>query len=81
MSTKKKPKDFEAALERLEEITGLLESGETPLEASVKLYTEGLELAKDCHKKLDTAEKRIKIIAEKNSLPIEEEFESSEMDS
>jgi exodeoxyribonuclease VII small subunit len=72
---KKKYEDFEAALGRLEEITNQLESGDTSLEQSIELYGEGLTLAKDCHKKLSAAEKKIKIIAEKNSLKVEEDFE------
>ncbi len=80
MTVKKKAKAFESALERLEEITGQLESGEASLEQSIELYTEGLQLAKDCHQKLDAAEKKIKIITEKNNIPVEAEFESEEAD-
>ncbi len=72
---KKKPEDFESALSRLEEITSQLESGETSLEQSIDLYGEGLSLAKECHKKLSAAEKKIKIIAQKNSVAVEEDFE------
>lgn len=80
MTVKKKSVNFESALERLEEITGQLESGEASLEQSIELYTEGLQLAKDCHQKLDAAEKKIKIITEKNNIPVEAEFESEEAD-
>ena len=80
MTVKKKTKDFESALERLEEITGQLEDGEASLEQSIELYTEGLQLAKDCHQKLDAAEKKIKIITEQNGIPVEAEFESEEAD-
>lgn len=78
MSTKKKYKDYESALERLEEITEILESGENSLEDSIKLYTEGLEIAKFCNSKLNEAEKKIKIITEENSNFTEEEFEDDE---
>lgn len=78
MTVKKKTKAFESALERLEEITGQLESGEASLEQSIELYTEGLQLAKDCHQKLDAAEKKIKIITEKNNIPVEVEFEETD---
>ena len=75
--TPKKPqyKDFESALERLEEITALLEGGETPLEESIALYTEGLEIAKFCETKLGEAEKKIKLITEKNGRAVEEVFD------
>ena len=81
MMATKKTKDFESAIERLEEITNELESGEASLEESIELYTEGLKLAKDCHQKLDAAEKKIKIITEKNNIPVEAEFDSEETDS
>lgn len=75
MSAQKKQKDYESALERLEEITDLLESGDKSLDDSIKLYTEGLEIAKFCDEKLAEAEKKIKIISEKNGSIVEEEFE------
>ena len=59
MTTKKKYKDFETALERLEQITGLLESGNATLEESILLYTEGMEIAAYCTGKLAEAEKKI----------------------
>ncbi len=78
MTAKKQYKDFEGALKRLEEITESMESGDVPLEASIELYTEGLEIAKYCNKKLIEAEKKIKIIKEKGGILVEEEFEDSE---
>jgi len=66
MATKKKYKGFEEAIARLEEINDLLESGEAPLEESLKLYTEALDIVKFCNKKLSEAEKKIKVISEKD---------------
>lgn len=80
MTSKKKYRDFESAVERLEEITDQLEAGETSLEDSIKLYTEGLEIAQFCEKKLTEAQKKIKIIREKNDLPSEEEFDEEKAD-
>ncbi len=77
-ATKKKYADYESALERLEEITQSLESGEPKLEEALGLYTEGLELARFCGKKLDEAEKKIKIVTEKSGLFTEEAFDSGE---
>jgi len=59
MSGKKQYKDFESALTRLEEIVGELESGELSLEKSIDLYTEGVEIAQICDKKLTEAEGKI----------------------
>ncbi|MFH2048681.1 MAG: exodeoxyribonuclease VII small subunit [bacterium] len=78
MTAKKKENDFEAAIERLEEITELLENGEATLEESIKLYTEGLDLANLCNKKLAEAEKKIKQICEKNGILSEVEMEIGE---
>ncbi|TET94122.1 MAG: exodeoxyribonuclease VII small subunit [Candidatus Zixiibacteriota bacterium] len=80
MATKKKYRDFESAVERLEEITDQLEAGETSLEDSIKLYTEGLEIAQFCEKKLTAAQKKIKIIRKNNDLPSEEEFDEEKAD-
>ena len=78
MTDKKKHKDYESAVTRLEEITTLLESGDTTLEDAIKLYTEGLEIAKFCDEKLSEAEKKIKVIMEKRGQLVEEDFESDE---
>ena len=70
--------DYQDSLERLEEITEQLESGDTSLEDGLGLYTEGLEIAKFCGNKLDEAEKKIKIIAEKSGIYTEEGFDTGE---
>ncbi len=75
---KKKYKDYETALERLEEITELLEAGEKTLDESIKLFTEGLEISKFCNSQLSDAEKKIKIITDSNGTTIEKDFETEE---
>ena len=80
MVSRKKYRDFESAVERLEEITDQLEAGETSLEDSMDLYTEGLEIARFCEKKLTEAEKKIKIIRKKDDPPSEEEFDQEKAD-
>lgn len=78
MPAKKKHKDFESAVARLEAITEELESGETTLEEAIELYSEGLAIARECHDKLSAAEKKIKVIARKNDLAVEEDFGEEE---
>ncbi len=56
---KKKENNFESSLLRLEEISGLLESGEVGLEESIRLYEEGIELAKICYSTLKSAELKV----------------------
>lgn len=77
MSAKKKTyKDFETALERLEEITGQLESGESRLEESLTLYSEGVGIAAFCSKTLSETEKKVTILKERNKQLFEESFEN-----
>ncbi len=52
-------KSFEDALNRLEEIAEQLENNEIGLEASVKLYKEGVELSKYCSEVLTQAEQQV----------------------
>lgn len=75
---KKKYNDYESAIGRLEEITSILEDGESSLENSITLYTEGLEISAFCNKKLKDAEEKVKIITDKNGVITEEEFEETE---
>ena len=58
----KKAITFEAAMERLEEITRLLESGSEGLDASLKLYEEGVALIRLCTQKLEAAEQSVKVL-------------------
>jgi len=53
---------FEAALKQLEEIVQRLEKGELSLEESLKLYEDGVRLARLCHSKLEEAEGRIELL-------------------
>ena len=56
---KKNEKNFESALKRLEQISDLLENEETPLEESIKLFEEGIELKEFCEEKLKSAKIKI----------------------
>ncbi len=51
--------DFEASIQRLGEIVEALEAGELPLEDSLKLFEEGVRLARGSQKVLDDAEQRV----------------------
>lgn len=53
---------FEAALKRLEEIVRTLESGEAPLDESIRLYEEGEALKRQCEARLQAAQARIEKI-------------------
>ena len=78
MPAKTKHKSFEAALNRLEEITEALESGEKTLEESIELYSEGLAIAKECHERLNQAEQKIKLVVQKDGAFPEVDFDETE---
>ncbi len=56
---------FEKALTRLEEIVATLENGDVSLEDSIKMFEEGMELARFCSDRLNKAEKKLMRIAKK----------------
>ncbi len=56
---------FEQAMERLEEIVSVLESGKETLDESMKLFEEGTALTAFCSASLKNAEQKIiKLTAE-----------------
>jgi exodeoxyribonuclease VII small subunit len=57
-----KDMSFEKALAELESIVGKLESGELPLDESLALFEQGVQLAKYLHGELGKAEKKIEIL-------------------
>ena len=68
-----KKKTFEEAMARLDEIVGLLERGDAPLEESLKLFEEGTGLMKQCSTLLDKAEQKVtKLTAGADGQPVEE---------
>ena len=71
---KKKENNFESALKRLEEISDLLENQDTPLEDSIKLFEEGIELKEFCEDKLKSAKLKIDKIVKRNKSLTSTEF-------
>jgi len=64
---KEKELSFEKALEKLENIVESLEEGNMPLEDTLKMFSEGMNLLKNCEEKLKVVETKIeKLINEKN---------------
>lgn len=57
---------FEKAVARLEEIVAQMETGETTLEESLKLFEEGSALSSLCYRKLSEAEQKVRKIEELN---------------
>jgi len=72
-------KKFEAALSRLEEIVSELESGELGLEQSLKLFEEGVKLARVCNARLEEAERKVDVLLkDKNGKMTAKPFEEEE---
>lgn len=55
---------FEDGLKRLETIVEQLESGDLPLDQTVALYKEGMELSKNCAAQLKKVQQDVKKIVE-----------------
>ena len=53
---------FEKAMKKLEQIVQEMESGNLPLEKSIKKFEEGVQLSKFCSAKLDETEKKVTIL-------------------
>ncbi len=73
MTEDRAPQDetFEALYERLQALTDRLETGELPLDQSVALYEEGVELARRCQQLLSDVEQRIERLRESFEQPPE----------
>ena len=53
---------FEQAIAELERVVGQLDSGDVPLEESIKLYERGAALKARCEAKLKEAEEKVEQI-------------------
>ena len=60
----KPPASYEAALEELEQLVQVIESGQLPLEQLLTGYQRGAELLAFCRGKLDAVEQQIKVLDE-----------------
>ncbi len=75
---------FEELFARLQSVTAELETGQTPLDDSLKLYEEGISLIRKCRERLTGARRKIEIIAgldadgEPLTEPLDEEERSLE---
>lgn len=55
-------KRFEELLDRLETLVKTLEDEELDLERSIQAFEEGVALARECHQRLDEAERRVEVL-------------------
>jgi exodeoxyribonuclease VII small subunit len=68
---------FEECLQRLEKIVQELEKGEVPLDKSLTLFEEGMQLSSACRKELEQAEGKVEVLLKKNGKLQAETFEPS----
>jgi len=66
---------FEECLQRLEKIVQELEKGDVPLETSLTLFEEGMNLSSACRKELEQAEGKVEILLKKKGKLQAEPFE------
>lgn len=82
MAARKKdeePKSFEDAMSRLDAIVAKLEEDKLPLDEMLARYEEGVALARYCGEKLEAAEQKVRLIAEKAEGRVTlEEFDDGE---
>lgn len=60
----KKNQSFEEAIEELEDIVARLESGNLPLDDSIKQFEEAMKLIGYCEKRISDAKQKVKILTE-----------------
>ena len=56
--------DFEKHLTQLETVVERLERGDLSLDASVRLFEEGMKLSQACKQELEQAEGRVQVLIE-----------------
>ncbi len=70
-------KGFESQLTRLEEIVAKLEEEQTDLDASVKLFEEGVALSKELSQKLQEVKFTVMALKKKGAQLLTEPFDAS----
>ena len=63
---------FEQDIERMEEITKQLQDNATSLDDSIKLFEEGVELARKVEKALDRIEQKVEVLLSSTDTATEE---------
>ncbi len=65
---------FEEMMKKLEQIVDELESGNMPLEDSLKKYEEGVKLIQACRKRLDETKRKVEVLIKKDGKTTLEPF-------
>ena len=78
MTRSKRPPDFERSLTELEALVERLESGELPLEESLKAFERGVALTRECQVALEAAQARVDILLKRDGEVVAEPFEGED---
>jgi exodeoxyribonuclease VII small subunit len=62
MAAKKRSFDFEQTLADLEQLVNTMESGNMPLEESLKAFEQGVKLTRECQQALQEAEQKVTLL-------------------
>lgn len=73
--------NFEEAIKKLESEVKRLESGNMTLDESIDAFEEAIKLVKICNEKLESAERRVRILTENSDgtitdLPFDVDYET-----
>ena len=66
---------FETSFKKLEKIVAELEDGKLTLDESLKKYEEGVRLARECSRMLESAQKRAETLVKKEGNPATEKID------
>lgn len=75
MKEEQKTHSLEENFERLEQVIGILEKDDVPLEEAFRAYSQGMSIIKLCNDEIDRVEKQVLKLTEDGCL---EEFTSGE---
>lgn len=71
---------FDQALEELEALVASLESGDLGLEASLKLFEQGVKLTRNCQQALDSAQQKVETLIEESGIALSDDESEDESD-
>jgi exodeoxyribonuclease VII small subunit len=80
MAVKKKAADFEQSLNALEELVNKMEQGDLSLEESLRAFSTGIQLTRECQTRLAEAEQQVTLLLEQNGEVVLTDFDESDVE-
>jgi exodeoxyribonuclease VII small subunit len=81
MSTSKKAFQLEQSLQELEGLVQQMESGDLSLEESLKSFEKGIKITRSCQQALDSAQRKVQVLIEKNASSELKDFDGNSPES